>query len=131
MFTIPKSSVSIAGRATANSTADCPDWRRGRPASVVLRLDAGIEGLRELERRGPEDLAALPLVLVVDRHPQVVAGSVADIARRWRPCDRDGAAVQSVPVVRVGVDGQLPVGLLSQSVDVDLRDGAEGGDPRA
>src|SRR5438105_889466 len=128
MLTIPKSSVSRDRRASANSTVDCPDWRPGRSASVTLRLDAGIEGLRELERRVPEELAALPLVRVVDRHPEVVAEAISDVAGRWRPGGRDGAAVEAVAVVRAGVDGQLSVGLLDQPVDVDLRDGAQGGD---
>src|SRR2546427_5109283 len=98
MLTTPKSSVSSAGRASASSTADCPDCCRPQ-ASVALRLDTGIEGLRELDRRGPEELAALPLVLVGDGHPQVVAEAVADVAGRWRPGDRDGAAVEAVPGV--------------------------------
>src|SRR5438309_235890 len=130
MLTMPKSiGSSTKMSAIASSTTDCPDCPRRRPASVALGLEAGIDGLRELERCRPQEAAALPLVLVADRDPEVVGEAGPHVAHGGRPGDRDGAAVQVVLVVLAAVDRERAVGLRVQVVDVDLGDGGQARHP--
>src|SRR5438105_3723527 len=124
MLTIANSSVSSTGIDTANSTTDWPAWSRRRSrASVGLGLDTGIVSLRELKWRGPEELTALELVRVLDRHPQEVAGAVVDVSTGGCPGDAGG------PARRVLVAGRSVIDVLTTrqllAADVDLGDGGE------
>src|SRR5437879_3752792 len=135
MLSIPKSIVSSAGSASASSTTDWPDWRRGRRGSVALRLEAAMERLRELERSGPEEPAALPLVGVRDRHSQEVAGAAADVADRRRPRQGRGQRIAKEViairrrVARARREAAVRGGALA--TDVDLRYRGEARAPRA
>src|SRR5437660_7853770 len=99
-----------------------------RLPSVCLRLQPYLVQLLKLQRRAGEEHTRLPVVLIVERDAQEVALAVANIPRRRGPGDRhDRVAIDVVAVVLVRVDGEGPVDLLDQVVDVDLNHRAESG----